>query len=275
MIQRISRRVIAEHHLALTATFKSPGHTTATASKLSSKTDSDVDFIGKVFLKCNAKEVLEQCGQMAQQLMRQAHGQDKAVAIPEIKLQGHLDATFPYILSHLQYIIGELLRNSVQAVMERFGDQSERLPPIEVLVCETPQHVIFRISDQGGGISPSIMPYLWSFSQGPRRQRSLQNLTKVPKMAATMQELEVAGDAALTEPRTSLNQDSSLRSLTSRPPNLRLGIGLSMSRVYAEYWAGSLELHNLEGYGADAFLQIPKLGNKNETLTTRAIMDSV
>lgn len=69
--------------------------------------------------------------------------------------------------------------------------------------------------------------------------------------------------------------DNSLSSLTSRPPNLRLGVGLPMSRIYAGYWAGSLEIHSLEGYGVDAFLQISKLGNKNEQLTTRANMDSV
>lgn len=59
-----------------------------------------------------------------------------------------------------------------------------------------------------------------------------------------------------------------------------------------EYWAGSLEIHSLEGFGVDAFLQISKLGNKNErygvsqlstssrltdarSLTTRAMMDAV
>jgi pyruvate dehydrogenase kinase 2/3/4 len=42
-----------------------------------------------------------------------------------------------------------------------------------------------------------------------------------------------------------------------------------------EYWAGSLEIHSLEGYGVDAFLQISKLGNKNERLTTRASMDAI
>jgi hypothetical protein len=52
-------------------------------------------------------------------------------------------------------------------------------------------------------------------------------------------------------------------------------MGLPLSRVYAEYWAGSLEVHSLEGYGVDAFLQISKLGNKNEQLTMRASMDAV
>jgi pyruvate dehydrogenase kinase 2/3/4 len=271
---RISRRVIAEHHLALTDTFKSPDHPTSYVGT-SSKLDPDVDFIGKVLLRCNAQEVLEHCGETAQQLAKNTGDDANDGRVPQIELQGHLEATFPYILSHLEYIIGELLRNAVQAVMERFKDKPDQMPPIKVLVCEAPQHVIFRISDQGGGISRDIMPYLWSFSKGPRRQRSLQNLLQVPKMAATMQELKSSKDAPTTEPRANASRDSSLGSLTSRPPNLRLGIGLPMSRVYAEYWAGSLELHSLEGYGADVFLQIPKLGNKNEQLTTRALMDSV
>lgn len=110
-------------------------------------------------------------------------------------------------------------------------------------------------------------------------------------MAATMQELkfeERAADLGPASPgsaaatNTTQNKNSilkprgtSLGSLTSRPPNLRLGIGLPMSRVYAEYWAGSLELHSLEGYGVDVFLQISKLGNKSEQLTTRASLDAV
>ena len=96
-------------------------------------------------------------------------------------------------------------------------------------------------------------------------------------MAATMQELELVG---LKPSKTPVlppyhHQNNSLGSLTSRPPNLRLGMGLPMSRAYAEYWAGSLELHSLEGFGVDAFLQCSKLGNKSEQLTTRASMDAV
>ncbi|KGO63996.1 Branched-chain alpha-ketoacid dehydrogenase kinase/Pyruvate dehydrogenase kinase, N-terminal [Penicillium italicum] len=263
---RISRRVIAEQHLALTETFNSPWHFPDSHDR----TDMNADFVGEVFLKCKAKEVVERCGKVAQDLMRKISG---STQIPAITVKGHADATFPYILSHLEYIIGELLRNSVQAVMEKYQHSDQPPPPIEVLVCETPQHVIMRISDQGGGIPREILPYLWSFSKGPRTQSRLENLGQVPAMAATMQELQVSHD------RKHIDRDSfhegSLDTLTSRPPNLRLGMGLPMSRVYAEYWAGSLELHSLEGYGVDAFLQISKLGNKNEQVTTRAAIDAV
>ena len=229
-------------------------------------------------MRCNAREVIQSCGLLSQNLAKQAYG--KSCAVPEIVIEGHLSATFPYILSHLEYIIGELLRNSIQAVMERYKDPLGTIPPIEVLICEAPQHVIIRISDQGGGVPSELLPYLWSFSKGPRSEARLKNLLKVPKMAATMQELENSDPVAIRSTgQTTSNgihpHESSLSTLTSRPPNLRLGMGLPMSRVYAEYWAGSLELHSLEGYGVDAFLQISKLGNKNEQLSTRASMDAV
>jgi pyruvate dehydrogenase kinase 2/3/4 len=158
------------------------------------------------------------------------------------------------------------------------------------------------------------LPYLWSFTKGPASAQILENLCKVPKLAATIHELQVddsttttttsSGSSSLSSSRglpatlalgasegpldppssssssnssldSSSSSNSSLATLASRPPNLRLGMGLPLSRVYAEYWAGSLALHSLEGYGVDAFLQISKLGNKNEQLTTRAMVDAV
>ncbi|KAH7353143.1 branched-chain alpha-ketoacid dehydrogenase [Pyrenochaeta sp. MPI-SDFR-AT-0127] len=272
---RISRRVIAEQHLALTETFNSPWH-----FPTAKHPPPDQEAVGEIFLRCNAKEIVEDCGKTMQELIKLAYGPD--VDIPEIKVYGHLDATFPYILSHLEYIIGELLRNSIQAVIEQRKSKDAKLPPIEVLICETSQHVIIRISDQGGGIPNEVLPYLWSFSKGPRREKRLENLARVPKLLGTLQELQVPGDKSKSKKldTRSKHGDSgphhgSLSSLTGRAPDWRLGIGLPMSRLYSEYWAGSLEIHSLEGYGVDAFLQISKLGNKNERLTTRASMDAI
>ncbi|KUI52807.1 [Pyruvate dehydrogenase (acetyl-transferring)] kinase 2, mitochondrial [Cytospora mali] len=268
---RISRRVIAEQHLSLAETLQTS--TSSTGVKV-----PDTEFIGKVFLRCNAAEVIQRCSEAVLDLARSAYGED--VALPEIKLAGHLDTSFPFILNHIEYIIGELLRNSVQAVIERQikdGTAMTRPPPIEVTICESSKHVVIRVSDQGGGISSDVMPYLWSFCKGPHSQRILANLTHVPRMAATLQEVRV-DEPPVTEAKANsatASYVSSLSSLTSRPPNLRLGMGLPLSRIYAEYWAGSLELQSLWGYGVDVFFQISKLGNKNEQLLTRAMMDAI
>ncbi|KAI1438845.1 branched-chain alpha-ketoacid dehydrogenase kinase [Xylaria sp. CBS 124048] len=275
---RISRRVIAEQHLSLTETFNSDWF--SPGAKL-----SESEFIGEVFLKCVTRDVVERCGRIVQDLARSTYGPD--ALIPEIRVEGHLEATFPYILSHLEYIIGELLRNSVQAVIEHHPNRKcDKPPPIEVTLCEAQKHVIIRISDRGGGISRDVLPYLWSFTKGPSTRQRLENLGQVPFLAATPEELSVDNTSSdshnVDSPKHSdtytyplHSHHGSLKSLSTRPPNLRLGMGLPLSRVYAEYWAGSLELHNLEGYGVDAFLQISKLGNKNEQLATRATMDAV
>jgi pyruvate dehydrogenase kinase 2/3/4 len=221
------------------------------------------NYVGEIFLRCDAKAVVERCAAITGEIMRSNFGNESK--IPKLEIQGHLHATFPYILSHLEYIIGEILRNSMQATIEHHKDKDQDVPPIEVLICETDQHVIMRFSDRGGGAPRDVLPHIWSFSKGPKREIRLKNLKEVPRMSATLQELQ---------PQKEL-KNNSLASLSTRRPALRLGVGLPMSKIYAEYWAGSLQMHNLEGYGLDAFLQISKLGNKNEEISTRATIDAV
>lgn len=266
---RISRRVIAEQHLALTDTFNSPDHFPSAQPR----DESQIEFVGEVFLRCNAKEVVERVAKMEADLIHQTYGDNRK--IPEVKLEGHTNATFPYILSHLEYIVGELLRNSIQGVTEVWGRKAGSPPPIQVLICETAQHVILRISDQGGGVSGDVLPHLWSFSKGPRRDIRMQNLERVPKIEARVEEVRPYNSSEVGAGEETNMRTASLSSLTTRTPDIRLGIGLPMSRIYAEYWAGSLEVHSLEGYGTDVFLQISKLGNKNEQITTRAAMDAL
>lgn len=206
----------------------------------------DQEAVGEIFLRCNAREIVEDCGKTTQDLIRRAYGPN--AQIPEIKVYGHLEATFPYILSHLEYIIGELLRNSIQAVIEQRTSKDAKPPPIEVLICETSQHVIIRISDQGGGIPNEVLPYLWSFSKGPRREKRMKALARVPKLVGKMQDVNVLPDENLSADlqeklgTRSKHGDAgvhhgSLSSLTGRAPDLRLGIGLPMSRLYSGMFA--------------------------------------
>ena len=205
---------------------------------------------------------MQRVGTYVSDLVRKTHGVDTPT--PEIQIQGHPDTAFPYILSHLEYIIGELLRNSLQATIFHHSGKSE-LPPIEVLICHAPKHVIFRVSDQGGGIPPHVVKDLWSFAKSTDSDPTarLRNFAQVPKMAGTLRELQDKAEQQKMEAATGV---TSLHSLTYRPPDLKLGIGLPMARVYAEYWGGSLQQTTMEGYGTDMFLHIEKLGNRLEQL---------
>lgn len=55
---------------------------------------------------------------------------------PEVKIVGNVDLTFSYIPEFLHYIIYELLKNSMRAVVERYGEETDDLPNIDVIIAD-------------------------------------------------------------------------------------------------------------------------------------------
>lgn len=263
LCSRISRRVIAEQHLSLTSNFK----------KGTYNMDHDPNYIGAVFLRCNAKEVVQTCGEQARAVVKTLYPDTQ---LPEIQIEGLTDTNFLYMKSHLDYILGEILRNSVEATVRKHKDSGHPPPPILVSITNTSETILIRVSDQGGGIPSDILPHIWSFSKGPRSQGRLENFRHVPSFAGISEEVSaneyerfeqlLRHSPTHTEFPDVTTAFGSLTSLSSRPPQLKLGMGLPLSRVYAEYWDGHLDLHSLEGYGVDVFLRISRLGNQNEKL---------
>ena len=94
-----------------------------------------------------------------------------------------------------------------------------------------------RISDEGGGIPLSEASRVWRY-------------------------------AYTTAPTPLIELDEA----TSGQPTLRrsalagYGMGLPLSRLYAQYLGGRLDLRSLEGHGTDCFLHLPRLGAACETL---------
>ena len=57
----------------------------------------------------------------------------------------------PYVDSHLDYMLFELLKNAMRAVVEahsRARQTRRGLPPVHVRICKAPSSVTLRISDQ-------------------------------------------------------------------------------------------------------------------------------
>ena len=44
------------------------------------------------------------------------------------------------------------------------------------------------------------------------------------------------------------------------------GYGLPLSRLYARYFGGDLQVISMDGYGTDAYLHLNRLGNVQEPL---------
>ncbi|KAG1716810.1 hypothetical protein ID866_332, partial [Astraeus odoratus] len=86
---------------------------------------------------------------------------------PPVQLICPRDLTFAYVPGHLSHIVFELLKNSLRAVVERFGadaeDRGVAYPPIKVIVVEGSEDITIKISDEGGGIPRRAVPLVWTY----------------------------------------------------------------------------------------------------------------
>ena len=64
-----------------------------------------------------------------------------------------------------------------------------------------------------------------------------------------------------------LDMDGDSASAGRRPVVLAgYGYGLPLSRLYARYFGGDLQVISMDGYGTDAYLHLNRLGNVQEPL---------
>lgn len=142
----------------------------------------------------------------------------------------------------LEHILYELLDNAVRFTM--INNPDGNYPPIQVTVSANESDVYFRVSDHGGGMTKERYDSLWSY-QSRAQTGDFSGLTKVQKVPAS-----IDGRA----------------SQAYQMGHSHLGIGLTMSRIYAEYWGGELQVITMNGYGTDSYVRIPRLGTNIENL---------
>lgn len=170
----------------------------------------------------------------------------KAVAKVQAEAQGEVDfelsllpdadqIKFSYIPRYLLYIIEELLRNAVRAVL---GRSDGRRPPVRIAVCADQRQVGIRIADEGGGIPFGSADRVWSY------------------LFSTSQD-QFEDYAKLDSP------------LSGR------GMGLPLGRLYASYLGGSLELMNVPGVGVDAYLFLSRIDIQENISSLSSIGSSV
>ena len=106
------------------------------------------------------------------------------------------------------------------------------MPSIRIVVVKGKEDVTIKIADRGGGIPRSKMNKIWQFAHST---------------------------AASDEHETDFGVDEFTGA------KIR-GFGLPLARIYARYLGGELTLKSLEGYGVDAYLHLPRLGDSCENL---------
>lgn len=273
---RISRRLIVEEHLSVTANY------------MSGKKENTL-VLGDIFQECSAVDYIMEASKTCEKFIKDVYFDN--LPMPELIIKGETDLKFYFLPSHLRYMLNEILRNIYEATVKNFIQKGFETPkPIIIKIIKNEESYIFKISDKAGGI---LHPNenIWSFAKSKERTKeSLQNFHRLPGLQTvslydhicqdkikTLESIGSSEEASknyiMTRPylRTSLEPMSHwnlkkgplkyqtpLLEMSQRSFRYKLGIGLAMCKVYAEYWNGELCLHSIPGYGVDTVL---KLGN--------------
>ena len=116
-------------------------------------------------------------------------------------------------------------------------DDSPSIKPFE----DSAPGVTIRIRDRGGGISPEVLPNVWSYS-----------------FTTFSEEDELPGQSHSNGNMDALNVLSGAGGESSSIAGL--GYGLPLGRAYAEYFGGGIEIQSLYGWGCDVYLRLKGLG---------------
>lgn len=209
-MSRIGIRVLAGQYLALRA-------------------EPLKNYVGMICSRTSPFEIVRHAANDATMMCSRKYGD-----APVVEINGRLDLTFPYVPTHLHYILLELLKNAMRATVEKHGIYSD-LPPVVVIIADSPENedIVIKVADEGGGIPRSQIDKIWSY-------------------------LFTTADPQIQEGFIG-DKDHS-----SDSPLAGLGYGLPISRSYARYFGGDLDILSMEGFGTDAFVHLARLGDSRE-----------
>lgn len=237
-LSRIGIRILIGQHIALSRTSQSAtpsnligsGASSSDVAKQGDKSEPE-QYVGIICTNTNVGAMAHEAIENARFVCEEHYGLFKG---PPVQLVCPPDLTFMYVPSHLNHMLFELLKNSLRAVVERYGvEQEDNFPPIKVIVVEGKEDITIKISDEGGGIPRSEMPLVWTYMYTTAQSEDLD-----PEFSASDFKAPMAG----------------------------FGYGLPLARLYARYFGGDLKLISMEGYGTDVYMHLNRLSSSSEPL---------
>ncbi|CAD5121075.1 DgyrCDS9613 [Dimorphilus gyrociliatus] len=212
LTSRLGIRMLAEHHIGLSE--KKP------------------NYIGIICVNFTPKTFIERKVEVAKRMCEDKYGHS-----PEVKINGHLSCSFPYIPQPLDYVLHEMLKNAMRATVESHLDTLDRMPPITVTIANNDIDFIIRISDRGGGIRHDHLEKIWDYGFTTSGQTEDDRVSR----GLFGQFIESRAAGAMHG----------------------FGFGLPACKAYVEYLAGSLQLQTLQGIGTDVYLRLRHIDGKH------------
>lgn len=191
--------------------------------------------IGSIDPNTDVKAVLEDAFNNAKFLCDQYYLCSPDLRIETINVVDKNDKIeLVYVPSHLYHIAFELYKNAMRAVIEYQGEGAKSYPNIETLIVKGKEDISIRITDRGGGIPNAKLPQVFKYMYS-------------------------------TAPRPAISSD--VYDDTQQAPLAGYGYGLPLSRLYARYFNGDLQLCSIDGHSTDAYIYLKTLSkDANESL---------
>ncbi|XP_010791295.1 pyruvate dehydrogenase kinase, isozyme 4 [Gymnodraco acuticeps] len=182
--------------------------------------------IGSIDPSCDVVEVIKDAYETSKMLCEQYYLTSPDMEIIEVNSKNpNQPLHIVYVPSHLYHMLFELFKNAMRATVETH-ETSITLPPIKVRVSLGTEDLTIKMSDKGGGVP----------------------LRKIERLFSYMYS---------TAP-SPVHEDNSRNA-----PLAGFGYGLPISRLYAKYFQGDLQLYSMEGYGTSAVIYLKALSSES------------
>ncbi|CAF0754009.1 unnamed protein product [Rotaria sp. Silwood1] len=234
---RLSMRLISEHYLEL--------------HKQQKKTTLDNNWCGAICMNFSPAKAVQQCIDDVASLCFETYS-----VVPYVQIENTMHNSLPYFPCVIQYILRELLKNSMRAIVEnnkvllgnmqhvkRFFNENRQDALCKILITSDPddEHFTIAIQDQGGGIDESDEQLFRYMFTGDIKNEKADEETDV---IADFQE----------------------RIIESSKRMYGHGIGLPICRLYAQFFDGSLTLQQVSRIGVDVYLRLGFIHTKSERI---------
>ncbi|CAF0775831.1 unnamed protein product [Adineta steineri] len=188
------------------------------------------NYIGAICMSFSPKELIESSTRYVQKLCRSTYGMT-----PNVKIDGHVDSSFPYIITPLSYIVPEMLKNAYRATIEHHKNSNDDLPNVNVTIAVNDDELLLRIRDHGGGMSKSILEKMFNY------HFSSNNTLNDSSMISDTDFDDYSYDQFIIRNHNRISG---------------YGFGVPTSRAYCEYLNGSLVYETNLGIGTDVYIRL-------------------
>lgn len=181
--------------------------------------------IGSIDPNCDVVGVVKDAYECARMLCEQYYLTSPEVEIKQVNSKGpELPLHIVYVPSHLYHMLFELFKNAMRATVEEH-ESSVTPPPIKVHISHGSEDLTIKMADKGGGVPLRKIERLFSYMYTTAPSPVIDNGRNAP----------LAG----------------------------FGYGLPISRLYARYFQGDLQLYSMEGYGTAAVIYLKALSSES------------